>query len=220
MVLRCKCKLPNLEKIWQRKKSQSYSKISTRSIPSHTQEPKHSATTIVATGTELLFQLLYGQTLHNPAPPTLTLLTIHNPSPDLPAPPICTVQRSQRRIYWTVSRSGRDHICTLQVVPRSLQKLWYLQTKRAQNACSIQADMKIQVFPGKHALDCGGLCIFSITFLAPPPPPLPPPSPAVKAETLYFELEGWSPPRRINTSNRFLSLAYSALIRLALKYSN
>ena len=79
----------NLEKIWQGKKGKVYSNIWTRSIPFHTQEPKHSDTAVIAAGT--IISTIYRQTLHNPAPPTITLPTIHNPAPDLPAPPIRTV---------------------------------------------------------------------------------------------------------------------------------
>ena len=93
-----------------------YSKIWTRSIPSHTlrvQPLGHHRCCCW----QPLFQLFYRQILHHPAPspPTLTLLTIRthsqtshtltllticNPSPDLPAPPIHIVQRSRRRILY------------------------------------------------------------------------------------------------------------------------
>ena len=46
-----------------------------------------------------LFQLFYRQTLHNPAPPTLTLLTIRNLSPDLPAPPIHNYRPAITAVY-------------------------------------------------------------------------------------------------------------------------
>ena len=56
-----------------------------------------------------LFQLFYRQTLHSPAPPTLTLLTliINNPAPDLPAPPV--------HVYATLETNPANHS---QPIPR------------------------------------------------------------------------------------------------------
>ena len=88
----------NYQNFDRENKIKVYSKIWTCSIPFHTQEPKHSATTIVAAGT-----CYFKVEIHNPAPLTLTLLTIHNPAPDLPS-----VQSTYRQTLLTIHNPSWD----------------------------------------------------------------------------------------------------------------
>ena len=74
-----------------------YSKIWIRSIPFHTHD-SDSVTTVRC------WQSLF------PAPPTLTLVTIHNPSPDLSTTLICTIQRSQWHMYRRIAIGSGLHL--------------------------------------------------------------------------------------------------------------
>ena len=103
-----------------------YGKIWTRSIPSHTLRAQPLGHHRCCCW-QPLFQLFYRQTLHNPAPspPTLTLLTIRNPSLDLPAPPIHIVQQSRWRILYVPAYRERVGIAFASLhASTTLQDLW------------------------------------------------------------------------------------------------
>ena len=107
---------------------------------------------------QLLFQLLYRLTLHNPAPPTLTLLTIRNPSPDLPGPPIRIIQRSQGHTYRRIAIGSGSHLHCYTPTRYALNSSWGepLCTTHYCTSCrmllrSVNTEsLSMQIMPGDH----------------------------------------------------------------------